>query len=114
MAPPNKKPIAVKTCSKGHQNGPTAKECWVCGEPLDQPKPQFIQKTQTTVTMAPPVPSNWVDLNIAEEECARYVPGRERCDEKDPSGISCMFLSMGCAIRAKRFKSKTALDVVEG
>jgi hypothetical protein len=92
-----------KNCSKGHINGPTAKECWVCREPLDQPKPTFIQKTQTTVT-TPTTVSNCVDVNIAEQECARYVPGRQRCDDKDPSGISCMFMSMGCAIRAKRFK----------
>jgi hypothetical protein len=104
MAPKEKKPIVMKTCSHGHQNGPTAKVCWVCSEELKEPvKPQFIQKTNTTVNMAPPVPYNGKDMNIAEDECVRYVPGRVRCDDKDKSGIPCPFMAMGCAIRNKRF-----------
>ena len=106
MAPEKNKPIVMKTCSKGHQNGPTAKACWVCGEALDQPsKPTFTQKTQTTVTtVTTPTPSNYKDFNLAEEACAKWVPGRQRCDDKDPSGIFCVFYTMGCATRNKRFK----------
>lgn len=106
MSTQKKKP-EYELCSKNHKNSVTAKNCWVCGEPLDQPpKPQFIQKTQTTVTTIT-TPTNLPDLNLTEEECAQYVPGRERCDEKDPSGIPCTFKIMGCGIRDKRFKNKT-------
>jgi hypothetical protein len=109
MPTQKKKTPELKLCSNKHKNSPNAKNCWVCGEPLDQAKPQFIQKTNTVI-LTPPVPSNYVDINYAESECERYVPGRKRCDTKDPSGIQCAFYTMGCAIRAKRFKVKPALD----
>jgi len=97
-----------KKCSKEHVNSIKAKACWVCGEDFEQP--QFKQKTQTTVTIAPSVPSNYKDYNYAEAECARYVPGRTRCDDKDPSGVHCIFITMNCAIREKRFHVKPSLD----
>ena len=100
-----------KLCPQGHKNSPTAKNCWVCGEPMDAPKSTFIQKTNTVVSIAPQTPSNYVDVNYAEEECQRYVPGRKRCDERDSSTVPCAFMTMGCAIREKRFRLKPGIDV---
>ena len=102
----NIKPQAYKLCPNGHKNSPTAKNCWVCGESMDAPapKPIFIQKTNTVVPTTPT--KKLPDVNYVEDECKRYVPGRTRCDETDSSGIPCMYLTMGCVMRAKRFGVK--------
>jgi hypothetical protein len=114
MAPKKEKQkTAYKLCAHGHKNSPNAKECWVCRESLIQePKeqPKFIQKTDITVTNN----VNLVDVNkVPNYECEKYVGKRERCDEKDPSGLLCAFRP-NCMIRLKRFKNKPALDIVEG
>lgn len=94
----------LKKCSKGHQNSPNAKQCWVCGEDLTpKPEPEFKQITQTTVTAPFTANPNVLDISIADPDCKRQW-NRDRCDDKDPSGLPCVFLSMGCGVRAKRFK----------
>jgi len=118
MPPQKKKPQELKLCPKGHQNSPNALNCWVCGLPLDSPPaPKLEQKTNTTFTTpttSPPAPSNYKDLNYAEEECSIYVPGRQRCDDKDPSGIYCTFYTMGCSVRNRRFKNSNTHAKTEG
>jgi len=110
MTPEKKKPMRIKKCSKGHVNGPTAKICWVCSEELDKPKPTFTQITNTTVIMEPKVPFRGIDVNIVVPgECENYVGKRERCDEKDPTGLPCSWRH-NCAYRLKRFSVKPALD----
>jgi hypothetical protein len=109
---PKTKEITYKLCPKGHKNSPNAKTCWVCGEPIEAPapKPTFIQKTNTVVHTTP---INLNDVNkVVADECERYVGKRERCDSKDPSGITCGFIH-NCAVRLKRYQTKPALDVNE-
>ena len=95
----------MKLCKRKHQNSPNAKICWVCGQIFEEPKPIFIQKTNTTV------PSNLPDVNkVVPGECDKYVGKRERCDDKDPTGYACTFIP-NCVVRLDRFKKKPALDV---
>jgi hypothetical protein len=113
---PENKPPEYKLCPNGHKNGPNAKVCWVCGESLEAPpKPTFTQKTNTDVISEglnpTPTPKNFNDVNIVvPSECEKYVGKRERCDEKDPSGLMCTWIH-NCAIRLERYKKKQSLDV---
>jgi len=107
------KTSAYKLCPQGHKNSPTAKNCWVCNEPMDAPapKPTFIQKTNTVVHN---IPVNLNDVNkVVSDECERYVGKRERCDDKDPSGHICTFFA-NCMTRLKRYYVKPAIDVDSG
>ena len=99
-----------KLCPQGHKNSPTAKNCWVCGLPMDTPapKPTFTQKTNPVV---PNIPVNFKDVNkVVSDECEWYVGKRERCDDKDPSGHLCTFFA-NCMTRLKRYQTKPAIDV---
>jgi len=111
MPPRNiKAEITYKLCEKGHKNSPTAKNCWVCGKPMDAPvsKPTVIQKTNTVVHN---IPVNLNDVNkVVSDECERYVGKRERCDDKDPSGHLCTFFA-NCMTRLNRYQIKPAIDV---
>jgi hypothetical protein len=105
-----KQESAYKLCPQGHKNSPTAKNCWVCNEPMDAPAPKqtFIQKTNTVVHN---IPVNLNDVNkVVSDECERYVGKRERCDDKDPSGHICTFFA-NCMTRLKRYYVKPAIDV---
>jgi hypothetical protein len=107
-----KQESAYKLCNHGHKNSPTAKCCWVCGEPIEPPapKPTFTQKTSTVVHN---IPVNLTDVNkVVSDECERYVGKRERCDDKDPSGHICTFFA-NCMTRLKRYDVKPAIDVKE-
>jgi len=104
------KDTAYKLCQKGHKNSPTAKNCWVCNEPIEAPapKPTFTQKTNTVVHN---IPVNLNDVNIViPGECERYVGKRERCDDKDLTGYACTFIA-NCAVRLKRYQTKPAIDI---
>lgn len=111
MAPKKEKAeTAYKLCPQGHKNSPTAKSCWVCGQPMDTPapKPTFIQKTNTIVHN---IPVNLNDVNkVVPGECDKWVGKRERCDDKDPSGHMCTFIA-NCMTRLNRYYVKPAIDV---
>jgi hypothetical protein len=71
------------------------------GQPKPAPKPN---PQQEKIIVQDETPRS-IYINTAEKECERYVPGRKRCDTRDPSGYACPFITQ-CAMRDKRFREK--------
>jgi hypothetical protein len=69
---------------------------------IGQPKPATPTKPTPAKGLLQEESQRSIYINTAVAECEKYVPGRKRCDSRDPTGINCVFI-VNCAMRDKRF-----------